>query len=90
MVQTLPSGETAARMFERDQRNKEEKGWEVEEKRRYLEKQSFVVGAEKRELKERMRGIEERAQRAMETARARKGELEEASVALSQLALDRR
>lgn len=57
-------------------RNNEEKQLEIEEKRRYLEMQSFVSGSEKKALTKKMRFIEERSRIAVENAQARKQYME--------------
>lgn len=72
MAQVQPSGEIVFEKFDAKWRNDEEKRWEAEERRQYLEKQSFASGAEKRALKDKMKAIEERTQKAMENAKARK------------------
>lgn len=87
MCSTQPNGETTFEMLDTDWRNDEEKEREADERLRNLEKQTFVCGPEKKELKERMKGIEERARKAMEEAMARK-ELDKANAALEQLAIN--
>lgn len=63
--------------FDANWRNDDEKELAVEEKRRYLERQSFVKGTERKTLYEKMRAIEERSRVAVQNAQARKQQMGE-------------
>lgn len=58
--------------FGPDWRSDEEKELATEEKKRYLEKQSFVNGKARKTLREKMRAFEERSRIAVQNAQAQK------------------
>lgn len=75
MTRVQTSGSACVESFDVDWRNDEEKRLAMEARRQYLEKQSFISGAEKKTLEEKMKAIEERSRMAVENANAQKKEL---------------